>query len=191
MARTTKKTATAALPVDEPKPVVQEKTVPQRQRLKLTDDMLVNVKSMCYGELIYINQRTGSRYMWNAPGVIQTISVGDLRAMAATQRAFFENQWVLLVSLADPGYDDVPIAEVYEALMIAQYYKNMIDPTNLNALLKLGVPELKDKLRYLGSGARTNLMVAANTAIQNGTLDSLKVIRTLEEALGCELNRPE
>lgn len=189
MAKTTKKAASKTASEKPVETVVTQPT--RRERLKLTDDTLVNVKSTTYGELIYINPRTGSQYIWSNPGDVLTLTVGDIRVMAATQRAFFENQWIVLIELIDDEYADVPIAEVYDALLISQYYKNLLDPTNLNALLKLKDAELKDKIRYLSNGARTNLMVAANTAIQNGSLDSLKVIRTLEEALGCELDRPE
>ena len=43
----------------------------------------------------------------------------------------------------------------------------------------------------MSEGVRLNLIILANTQIENGTLDSLNKIKALEELFGCELTRPE
>lgn len=43
----------------------------------------------------------------------------------------------------------------------------------------------------LSKGAKGKLVVALNTYIEKGVLDSLKAIKTFEEVLGCDLARPE
>ena len=39
----------------------------------------------------------------------------------------------------------------------------------------------------MSNGAEENLVVALNTYIEKGVLDSVKSIRAFEDALGCEL----
>ena len=77
--------------------------------------------------------------------------------------------------------------DVYKALLVTQYYKESLTPDNFGALFRMKPEEIKTRARRLSEDGRTNLIVAANDAIRNGTLDSLRSIRAIEEALNCEL----
>lgn len=171
-----------AVPVEKP---IKKKAV------KLDDSVLVNVKSNAYGTLYFKNPRTGDETNWSHFGDTQTVTMGDLRAMKGTQRAFYEKQWIYIVNVEDEEYSDVTPDEVYKALMVSQYYKNIVDPDNFNQIFTMSEAKLRERVEMMSSGAKMNLVVASNTAILNGTLDSLKKIKLLEELLGCELDRPE
>lgn len=169
----------------------EEKAPAKKKQVKLDDTILVNVKSNTFGKLIYVNPRTGDRTVWDHYGDVQTLSMGDLRAMKGTQRAFYENQWIFIVDIADGDYEDVSADDIYKALLVSQYYKNVIDPSNFAKVFTMDTDKIKERVAMMSKGARLNLIVAAGTAIKNGQLDSLKRIKTLEEVLGCELERPE
>lgn len=194
----TKKTATAkkatAPKVQETPTVeaveVREAPVVKPAELKLTDSVLINVKSNVFGELQYINPRTGDMTKWSDCGDVQALSVADIRAMKGTQRAFFENQWVYLDSIEDPGYEDVSSEDIYKALLLSQYYRNMVNPDNYTEIFSWDTSRMKQAVMSMPSASKLNLTVAANTCIANGTLDSLKKIKALEECLGCTLDRP-
>lgn len=196
----TKKTATAkkaSVPKAQEVPAVEvaqvQETVsaaPAKQALKLEDSMLINVKSNVFGELLYINKRTGDSTKWNDSGDVQTLSVADIRSMKGNQRAFFENQWVYLDSIEDPGYEDVSSEDIYKALLLSQYYRNMVNPDNYTEIFNWDISRMKQAVMSMSSASKLNLTVAANTCIANGTLDSLKKIKALEECLGCTLDRP-
>lgn len=167
-------------------PTVEKKAI----TLKLDDGVLLNVKSNVYGGLIYINPRTGDKYEWNEYGDVQQLTVGDMRAMKGTQRAFFQNQWVIIDSIADVGYDDVTQEDIYRALMIYQYYTDLLEIDGFDEIFKMtSEDEVRDIVAKMSDGCRMNLIVAANTAISDGTLDSMKTIQALEAALGCELRK--
>lgn len=182
-----KQTASAAkvAEVQETAPVAATK-----QALKLEDSMLINVKSNVFGELLYINKRTGDSTKWVDSGDVQTLSVADIRSMKGNQRAFFENQWVYLDSIEDPGYEDVSSEEIYKALLLSQYYRSMVNPDNYTEIFSWDIGRIKQAVSSMSSASKLNLTVAANTCIANGTLDSLKKIKALEECLGCTLDRP-
>jgi hypothetical protein len=95
------------------------------------------------------------------------------------------------MGVEDEGYEDVTPDDICKSLMVSQYYKNVLDPDNFNQIFTWPESKLKERVAMMGSGAKLNLMVAANTAIKEGRLDSLKRIKVLEELLGCELDRPE
>ena len=169
----------------KPSKVVAKKPV------KLDDQLLVNVKSNTFGTLFYRNPRTGDAIEWSHFGDVQQLTMGDLRAMKGTQRAFYENQWIYIMNIEDAGYEDVTADDICKALMVTQYYKNILDPDNFSQVFSWPEEKIRERVSMMSPGAKMNLVVAANTAITNGALDSLKKIKTLEDVLGCELDRPE
>lgn len=174
-------------------PVVNDDTTPapvRKKTVKLDDSVLISVKSNTFGGLLYVNPRTGDKTEWNGCGDVQTLTMGDLRAMKGTQRAFFENQWIYIVGVDESGYDDVTAEDIYKSLMVTQYYKNILDPDNYVELFSWEPHRIKEAVSMMSDGAKMNLVVAANTSIEDGTLDSLRKIQVLEECLGCELTKP-
>ena len=164
---------------------------PVKKPVKLDDTVLINVKSNTYGTLFFRNPRTGDATEWSHFGDVAQLTMGDLRAMKGAQRAFYENQWIYIMDVEDAGYEDVTADDVCKALMVSQHYKNVLDPDNFDQIFSWPESKVKERIAMMGSGVKMNLIVAANTAIKNGRLDSLKRIKLLEELLGCELDRPE
>lgn len=161
-----------------------------KKSVKLDDSVLISVKSNTFGGLLYVNPRTGDKTEWNGCGDVQTLTMGDLRAMKGTQRAFFENQWIYIVGVDEAGYEDVTAEDIYKSLMVTQYYKSVLDPDNYVEMFSWEPYRIKEVVSMMSDGAKMNLVVAANTSIEDGTLDSLRKIQVLEECLGCELTKP-
>lgn len=190
---TTKKKAEPKAQVAESQPQSVQEPAPVAKKpaeLKLSDSMLINVKSNVFGELQYINKRTGDSTKWSDCGDVQTLSVADIRAMKGTQRAFFEHQWIYLMSIEDSGYEDVSAEEIYKSLLLMPYYQKMVNPDNYTDIFTWDMGRMKAAIASMSAASKTNLVIAANTCIANGTLDSLKRIKALEECLGCQLDRP-
>lgn len=158
--------------------------------IKLDDSVLISTKSNVFGELIYVNPRTRDETRWATCGDTQTLTMGDLRAMKGTQRAFFENQWIYVIGVDEAGYEDVTPEDVYKALMVTQYYKNILDPDNYAEIFSWSPAKIRETISYMSDGAKMNFVVAANTSIADGSLDSIKKIQMIESCLGCELIRP-
>lgn len=194
MARTTKKTQPAQAAAEQKQVVMETEKKPmaaqKRTPVKLDDSVLISVKSNVYGGLVYINRRTGDKTVWSQCGDVQTLTMGDLRAMKGTQRAFFENQWIYIVGVEDAGYEDVVPEDIYRSLMVTQYYKNVLDPDNYAEIFTWNESRIREAIAGMSDAGRTNLIVAANTCIADGTLDSLRTIQLLEKCLGCELDKP-
>lgn len=184
---TTKKAKTPEIQ-EESAPVTKERTTRAvAEPVKLDDTLRVIVQSNVHGGLIFINQRTGDKTEWDRFGERQTLTMGDLRSMKGSQRAFFENNWIFVDSIDEAGYEDVTPEDVYKALMVTQYYKDTLAPDNFSMFFRMDTREIKEKIRRMSSAAKTNLIVAANDGIRSGALDSLRVIHAIEETLGCEL----
>lgn len=174
----------AATAAENPKPKKNE-------RVRLDDSALIRVKSNTFGKLIYINKRTGDKTEWTHHGEEQSVTMADLRAMKGNQNNFFADNMIIITGCEDDRYEDVEPADIYDALLVSKYYKNFIDPDKFGTLFKMSDAEIKSRVSQLSSNGKLNLVVALNTAINNGTLDSLRKIRLFEELLGCELADPK
>lgn len=158
---------------------------------KLDDSVLVYVQSNTYGGLTYVDKHNGDMTEWSNVGDVQTMTMGSLRSMKSTQRAFFENQWIFVLGIAESGYEDVTPDDIYKALMVTQYYSGVLGFGDINSMLSWDADKIRSVVSKMSSGAKTNIVVAANTAIKDGSLDSLRKIHVLEEVLECELDKPE
>lgn len=154
---------------------------------KVSDDVLVKVKSNVYGELIYVNQKSGEKTTWETAGDVQVMSVGDLRAMKADQAAFFKNQWIVIIGLADGEASTATCSDIYKSLIITKYYLDYIEPSDFVKTLAWKESELKERINMMTPAAKENLIIALNSFIENGSLDSIKKIKAFENALGCQL----
>ena len=191
-ARTQNTRPKADIPVETAvSPAKEETAAPakpgQPAKVRLDDSVLIRVKSNTYGQLIYVNKRTGDRTEWSRFGEEQSVTMGDLRAMKGTQLPFFSDQMIVVTGCDDERHPDLTPAEIYDALLVSRYYKNIVDPDNFGRIFSASEDETRQWVSQMSSNARMNLIVALNAAIRNGTLDSLRKIKLFEDLLGCEL----
>ena len=174
---------------DEPTTIDLQKTTPGAVRLD--DTALINVKSNVFGELIFVDPVTKAKVRWVQCGEVLQLPLAMLRNMKNGAVKFFTNQLVIITGFADENAEKHEVADIYKALYISQYYKDILDPTNYDDICSWTPAVIKQKVPMLSKGAKGKLVVALNTYIEKGVLDSLKAIKTFEEVLGCDLARPE
>lgn len=159
--------------------------------VRIDDSALVNVKSNVLGELIFIDPVTKETMRWPQCGEVLPLPFATLRHMKTGAVKFFTNQMVIITGFADENADKYEPADIYRALYITQYYKDVLDPTNYDEICRWTPADIQRKVPLLSAGSKGKLVVALNTYIEKGILDSLKAIKTFEEVLGCDLKRPE
>ena len=182
--------------VKEEKKIVQTQTVEKTKEAKpqhvtISDDVLIKVKSGFYGKLYYKNLNSGELTVWEHAGEVQVMSMRDLRAMKAQQVAFFKNQWVIILGVADGENCKAQPEDICRALVVSQYYADFIDPCNYDEACGWNDTEIEERVSMLSAGAKENLVVALNGYVKDGRLDSVRKIRTFEKALDCKLAIPE
>lgn len=165
-------------------------TTAVKKKPTLTDDTLIVVRSATFGELIYVNHKTGERTTWKEYGETQVMTMRDLRDMRAGNVAFYENNWIFIVGIESTGFEDVTPYEIYEALFVQKYYKNTLDLDNFDEICGWNEKKIKDTVPMFSENAKFNLVIALNGYIKGGQLDSLRKIKCFEDVLHCELERP-
>lgn len=155
------------------------------------DSAMINVRSNVFGELFFTDPVTKEEFSWPDCGAVQQMPLATLRHMKNGAIKFFTNQLVVITGFADDNEQKYDVEDIYNTLYITQYYKDYLDPTDIGLLRTWTPEEIKEKVSLMSKSAKMELVVALNTHIENGSLDSLKSIRAFEEALGRELGRPE
>lgn len=160
-------------------------------RVLIDDSAMINVRSNVFGELFYVDPVTKEEVSWPQCGVTQVLTMSALRHMKTGAIKFFVNNLVLITGFADENADKYEVADIYKSLGIQQYYKNYLDPTDYDDICSWSESTIRSKIALMTQGAKQQLIVALNTYIEKGVLDSLRAIKTFEEVLDCELGRPE
>lgn len=167
---TTENTAIAVeTEVAEKKPV---KVKPVKRRQKLPNDTLVECRNITMGKLTYKSyKQNGYKIVWNEPGDIEEIELGELMSMRNSQPKFFTKNWI---GIEDP--------EILEYLGVAKYYKGVPDYDDFENIFLQPFEDMKVAVANLPQGIKRTLGIKAAEMINNGTIDSVKTVKYLCEA---------
>lgn len=141
----------------------------------IDENQYVMVRNGFHGTLVYISQRTKEQFDWPEYGDEQEMELRELKSAKASQKAFFVNNWFML--------DDW----VIKYLGVESYYKHTVNQHELNELLRSAPDKIVSEISMMNDGQKTSLGFRVREMVQNGEIDSLRVITALEEALGIEL----
>lgn len=168
---------------------------PQQEEMVSIDNLPLNttvwVKSNCYGGLIYISKRTGFTIIWETFGSSQPMTLEELVMMRNTDVKFFSRNLVKITGFQSSKYaDKYSVEEILKFLQISQYYTDSLCPDDISEVFRMSPDKIEERVPNMSSGVKNSILVRANEMISKGELDSLRVISSLEKALGCELCRP-
>ncbi len=185
MATTTKKPTARRAPA-KPKVTEQatEETVAKQPATKsatvkpkkLDPEMYVTVRNGFPGLLVYKSSKTGESFVFERFGDEHDMELQELKKAKNEDKAFFANNWFLI---DDP--------EVIEYLGLTQYYKNAFSYDEFEELTTMTAEEVQEKMRHISNGQKVAVARYARQLINEGRIDSLKVITALEKGLGVQL----
>jgi len=155
------------------------------QGIKISDDTLVDVKSNCFGELLY-KGKDGST-SWSKCGEMQSLTMRELREMKSTAPKFFESQWIVIMGVSTDSSSKAKPADIYKSLGITKWYKNLVEPSSFQDICSWDEAIIATRIKLMSTGAKENLIIALGAYISSGVLDSRKKIKAFEDALGVSL----
>lgn len=166
-----------------PEKVVERVVEVREAKQPLSPDTQIPCVSMVKkGRLVYESKRTrGYKITWNNYMDIQSVDLSELVAMKASDLAFFSKNYIVIAD----SYERKD--EVLKYLHVERYYDNTPDPHTLSTLFNVNVTEMVNRIKGMPVSVQESVAKAAQKAIADGTLDSLKRIAALEEVLGCKL----
>lgn len=159
--------------------VKQETSKKVKKQYDLHD--MVTVRNMTAGSLIYkSNRNLGYIVEWSGYNDEQPMEVLELKNMLASQRRFFEKNWVWI--------DDPTLIE---ELGLSKFYKHMLSPEQVDALFEEDVDTMVRRISELSSDMQDTARVVAKEKITNGEITSYTVIQALQKYFGESLTDEE
>ena len=178
--KTTKKTEpkkeTESKAKETVKKITQSVTKPILREPRDMNEM-VSVVCITNTPLVYESKnQVGYRVDWD--GFLQEnwIEYKELINMRNSQRAFFEQPWVIC------DWD------VLVDLKVDHYYKNIIDLENLDDVFKKSLEELENTLKIVPIGIKKLIVDRAFELRREKNLDSLNTIEVIEKTLNVDLS---
>lgn len=178
----TKKSTTAKTAGAPARKTAEAKEVPAKQpevpivAKEIDPEQYVTVRNGFQGRLIYKSPKTGERYVWSEFGDGQEMQLRELRQAKSSAKKFFENNWFM--------FDDEWIPEY---LGVQRFYKNAVSIGRFDDLFGKPADEVEKIVSAMSGGQKRSVAYRARTLINEGAIDSRKVIATLEKSLGIKL----
>jgi len=175
--KTTKKTTTkktSATPVAEEE-VMMNEPIKEPKKFESTDT--IECMSCTSGTLIMIGKQTGNKYVWADYGDVCEVEFQDLRSLRLTRSGYIFKPRFLI--------QDEELVEQWKD--VAELYSNVLTRSEILALFKMPVTTFKTKLASMPVGMRDAVKSMASEKIMQGSLDSIGIIKAIDEVLGTDL----
>ena len=159
--------------------VVESQPVTRPQQKNYDQHDLILCKNVSAGWL-KMTGKSGIPYVWNATGDVCEVEYGDLWAKKTAKSEYLYKPYFVIEDeelLEQPRWKD--LKDFYEAKVYG------LD--DVNAIINVPSSSIRKVLSELSDGMRTAVAVRAATMIENGTLDSLKKIKIIDEVCGTDL----
>lgn len=167
------KTSAAAKTVE---PEVKE--APVKQRRKFADSDGIVCRSIVQGGLFMEGAKTHMLYEWVDYGDKTQVEYADLASAVRVKSAFVFSP---LFIVEDEDF-------IEEFLPLKKFYTENYTVQDLEQILRLPESKMVEEITALPKSALDSLRVIAASAITDGTLDSVRKIKALDELLGTNLN---
>jgi hypothetical protein len=157
-------------------PTVEKKAEPVKKK-DLDRNMMVSCRSIVQGELTYVSRKTGLETSWANFGDEEYIDLGELMTMKAGQPKFLNNPWIMI--------DD---QDVVEYLGLKAMYDKIVAVDQLDEFFYKQVDEMIEILKKAPKGTRKLIADTARVKVEDGSLDSMRIIKALENELTIDLS---
>lgn len=143
------------------------------------NDDEIPCKSVTCGELLMIGKKTNRLYCWADCNDVEYVEYQDLLySVRERSKEVFSPRFIIL--------DDDFISQNKE---LDSVYSDLYSFSDIREILNQSPERLKVTLSTLPKGILDAIKGAAATGINNGTFDSIKKIKVLDEAFGTDMLR--
>lgn len=151
-------------------------TIEKQTKREINNDTMIECISGVSGLFYKSNLTPGYIVEWNSIGDVQYLPYRELISIRSSQRRFFEDNWIF-----------IPDEEVLKKLGIERYYVNSIKSGNIEDVFKMNPDKIREFVPKLPNGTKESLATCAKQKIRSGELDSIGVLKALEDTLNVEL----
>lgn len=155
---------------------VEEKKAPKKKQFH-ADDMIL-CRSVTVGKLCFVGATNNTVYRWMNYGDEAEVEYRDLASAVRSHSSFIYTPYFIIE-------DDDFIKEFKE---LEKFYKEKFTISELTDILRMNENDMEEAIKVLPKGAKEQLINLASTGVADGTLDSVKKIKTLERILDVDFS---
>jgi hypothetical protein len=142
---------------------------------------MICIKNIARGKLIYKSKRiTGYTVIWDKKGATNYLELGEFISLKNSDRRFVTEPWIRIME--DDEIEILKYANIY------QYYESILDINHIPEILTSDFESFKKRFDKLPEGFKNAVAEQAAEMIANGTLDSIKIKKYLEQTMKIELD---
>lgn len=151
------------------KKVELSETKPKKRVFKTTD--IIPCMSITSGRLLMKGVKSNINYFWSGRGEVIDVEYQDLTAaIRSGKKHIFEPYFII--------QDEDFLSEFPQ---VQSLYSSMYSVSDLKDVLRLPPEQMKTVIKSLPNGAKESIKNIASTMISNGSFDSVKGIKALDE----------
>lgn len=177
MATTTRK-RTVAKTTEQPEAKQEVKETPKKQKKTFSDSDGIVCRSITQGGLYMEGVKTHMLYEWVEYGDKTQVEYADLAAAVRTKSSYLFNPMFIV---EDEDFID-------EFSQLKKFYTENYTVNDLESILSYPMDKMLEEISALPKSAIESLKVLAASSINDGTLDSVKKIKALDEVFGTNLS---
>lgn len=181
MATTTRKrTVATEKPVEKPgnKDMTSKEKAIQKEQHKFADSDGITCRSITQGGLYMEGSKTHMLYEWVEYGDKTQVEYADLAAAVRIKSSY----------LFGPMFIVEDEAFIEEFPQLKKFYTENYTVKDLETILSYQLDRMLEEISALPKSAIESLKVLAASSINEGTLDSVKKIKALDEIFGTNLS---
>lgn len=141
------------------------------------DRDLIPCLSITPGEYLFVGDKSGDLYSWVSEGDVVNMRYDDILAAIRMKRPCIYKPRIVI--------QDDDIVDKYPD--IKDLYDQLYTIDDFTKILNLTPSEMRRVIGSLPDGAKDAVKTLAMTSIQNGSLDSVQRIRTLDQIFGTDM----
>lgn len=154
----------------------EEKAAAKKPR-KFAADELITCRSITFGELLLTGPKSHLLYSWSNYGDTTEVEYQDLQALKSTKSSYLYRPRFII--------EDDELNEQW-----SKDFKDLYDgiiEVDVDDILALPINQFKARLKKAPRGVQQAIKDVAGEKIMNGSLDSIKKIKAIDEILGTDL----
>jgi len=171
---TMSKTTTASKAKEKEKEEVVKEAVKKKE---YKDNDLIMCKSITAGEYLYVGDKSKNLYSWITDGDEVGVEYADLISAIRTKKPCIFKPRVIIM-------DDDILSNYPE---VQEIYNSLYSKDDLKEILKLSPAKMREVISKLPDGAKDSIKTIAITSIDNGELDSIRTVKTIDEIFGTDM----
>ena len=156
----------------------------KQHRNKIPNDYIIGIRSGVQGILTFTSSKTHCNLRIDQYGGTDTLTYEDLVSMKNSQLRFFTDNWIFIEDT-----DDFTAEEIYKALGVERYYKDILEIDDVDSVLAMRPDALQDRIKNMPKGVAQSIVTRARKLMLDGSdiMDSNKKIKIIEDTFNVEL----